>query len=92
MNFIDKVDTLLDVCPGVESSGNRTRVHNQDVGGSWDSMHQLKDLAKDIVLDYRDRDLRLFMRMAVRLGLFVYDEGDHIHIHEMFPNGMIWNG
>jgi len=91
MTFLDKVSQLLKLCPGSISSGYRDRGLNREVGGSWDSMHLL-DLARDIVLENRQNDLRLFMRMAVRLGLFVYDEGDHIHIHEMFPNGMIWNG
>ena len=91
MTFKEKVEALHKLCPYTVSSAYRNRALNREVGGSWDSMHLLA-LAMDAVLDDRTNDLKLFIRMAVRLGLFVYDEGDHIHIHEMFPNGMIWNG
>lgn len=91
MNFAEKMGLINRICPGTISSGFRDRNLNREVGGAWDSMHLL-GLAVDVVLNDRALDRKLFMRMAVRLGLFVYDEGDHIHIHEMFPNGMIWNG
>ncbi len=90
MNFAEKMGLINRICPGTISSGYRDRKLNTEVGGSWDSMHQL-GLAVDVVLNDRDNDLKLFIRMAVRLGLFVYDEYDHVHVHEIFNQGIIWN-
>lgn len=84
MRFEDKVRALLMLCDGRVTSWIRSKWSNDNVGGAKNSMHMV-GLAVDIVLDDRASDLELFKQMAARLKLFLLDETDHIHIHELNP-------
>lgn len=59
----------------------RTVKRNQEVGGVPNSKH-LSGLAIDLVLD-NPSDNQAFIQAAQGLGLFVLDEGDHIHINQV---------
>ena len=61
-----------------QTSGYRTTKRNQAVGGVPDSRH-LYWLAVDVVLD-DPLDTAAFVKEAVRQGLSVLEEGDHLHI------------
>ena len=87
MTFQEKINAVLRVCPGRESSGWRSVKKNKSksVGGVFNSTH-LVDLARDIVLKNKRRDKRLFISLCrKRLKLVCIDEGDHFHVHEPNP-------
>ncbi len=84
MRFEYKVRAILNVCPGRKTSGLRSREHNKRVGGVFASTHLL-DLAKDIVLDDKRKDGKLFKALCNRMKLVCIDEGDHFHVHEPNP-------
>lgn len=58
----------------------RTEKRNNEVGGLPKSLH-IKGLAIDVVLD-STVDKASFDRDANEIGLYVYDEGDHLHLYE----------
>jgi len=58
----------------------RTEKRNDAVGGLSKSLH-IKGLAIDVVLD-ETVDKAAFDRDANEIGLYVYDEGDHLHLYE----------
>jgi len=47
--FNTKIGNALYVVGGWTTSGQRTAHHNADVGGIWDSLHQV-DMAKDCIV------------------------------------------
>ena len=79
------IRVLCKVFGGSTTSGIRTTSRNSDVGGSPRSKH-LTGMADDVVLDdmaelYRDG----FVVAARKAGLWVLDEGDHIHVQGKAP-------
>lgn len=58
----------------------RTEKRNNAVGGLPKSLH-IKGLAVDIVLDSTANKAE-FEKDANEIGLYVYDEGDHLHLYE----------
>ena len=67
--------------PASITSWYRSPKRNKRVGGAASSMHLL-GLAVDVVLDSRE-DVNSFTLLAKRMGLWVLDEQDHIHIQEV---------
>lgn len=62
------------------TSWYRTEKRNNDVGGLIKSLH-LEGLAIDVVLDDQDV-LQAFIQSAQEIGIYIYNEGDHLHLYE----------
>jgi len=62
------------------TSGFRTLLRNQEIGGKDDSWH-LIGLAKDVVYDHGLPDRDVAMKVARPLGLFVYVAAGYKHHH-----------
>lgn len=58
----------------------RSEAHNVEVGGLPKSLH-LTGLAVDVVLDSAFTT-DLFRSYCKSIGVYVYDEGDHLHLYE----------
>lgn len=74
-----------------ETSGHRTHLRNNIVGGASQSRHQSMNgdenwcgaKARDLALDDNTEENRqALVRDAQALGLYALDEGDHVHIHD----------
>ena len=57
----------------------RTERRNEAVGGIPKSMHLTGD-AIDLILDPGE-DIEAFETDAAMLGIYVYNEGDHLHLY-----------
>ena len=80
MRFADKVEFLGRRWQASCSSWGRTAKRNEAVGGAFNSRH--KDwLGADLVLDAEENKAAL-INDARALGLWVLDEGDHVHVQE----------
>jgi len=78
--FMDKVDSALNIYPGSITSGRRSHKRNKRVGGHPRSLH-LCGLAVDVVLDSENKsDSVHFKVFCKRLGLKVVVESDHFHL------------
>ena len=86
--FNERVLCLCAIHGLSETSGMRTRDRNASVGGSEDSKHLLefggwaRDLAFDPYLgtELTPNERADILRDAQALGLWVVDEGDHLHV------------
>lgn len=76
--FAEHISDLCYLFDGSVTSWGRSRRHNEAVGGVENSRHR-EFLAVDVVLD--DQALRgHFTEWALRRGMKVLDEGDHLHV------------
>lgn len=80
MRFEDKLAILRALHPISVTSWFRTRAHNKAVGGAANSKH-LSGQAVDVRIG-DDGDRSQFKADAERLGLWVLEEDDHIHVQE----------
>lgn len=78
LQFLSAVVTLRILVPFSITSWCRTPTHNEAVGGVPNSFHLL-GLAVDIILDNPEQ-VRALSAQAVRMGLEVIIEGDHLHL------------
>jgi hypothetical protein len=78
-DFASHVRTYCSRFGGSVTSWGRTAAHNAAVGGVWNSQHLLW-LAVDVVYDTIP-DITIATDAARQLGLVIYREGDHDHIH-----------
>lgn len=83
MRFEDKIRLLAILFPLSVTSWLRSRKHNAQVGGVANSQH-LTGEAVDIVLDDTNQTAE-FQTWALRNGLQVIIEGDHLHVQQ--PRG-----
>lgn len=86
MNFV-KVSSLLTKILIIRkthefsvTSWIRTIERNKTVGGLPKSLH-LSGLAVDVVLDSSE-DKEVFKEDCHSIGLYAYDEGDHLHLYD----------
>lgn len=68
---------------GSETSGGRTTLRNDEVGGhpnSWHLLHR-HAMAVDVVLDDMSQSRKDAFRLAAaKLGIKCLDEGSHLHL------------
>ena len=62
----------------------RTIDRNAKVGGLPKSLH-LSGLAVDVVLDNKE-ETDVFKEACNSIGVYCYDEGDHLHLYERSNN------
>ena len=79
--FLDAKMQLASRYPFRETSGFRSVMDNAAVGGVHYSAHQFW-LGTDIV-PRPDVDWKELIEAGRRLGLFVLDEGDHLHLQPL---------
>jgi len=79
--FEERVEALQQKWGLRVSSGYRTPTDNERVGGDPDSAHMLH-LAVDLVGEslQDDESRRQIIEDALRLGLWILWEGDHLHL------------
>jgi uncharacterized protein YcbK (DUF882 family) len=80
-SLVCKVIILRELYSFSVTSWFRSEARNALVGGLPKSLHK-KGLAIDVVLD-SDVSLKDFKADAEILGLYVYNEGDHLHLYEV---------
>lgn len=81
LRFLSKIIMLSYEFHFSVTSWIRSEKRNKAVGGLVASLH-LSGYAVDVVLD-EDVDKAFFNFVADSYGLYVYDEGDHLHIYEI---------
>lgn len=79
--FAEHVSDLCYLFNGSVTSWGRSAKRNAEVGGLEKSRH-LDFLAVDVVLDTAALNPH-FAEWALRRGLKVLDEGDHLHVQPM---------
>lgn len=88
-DFLGRVADLCSLHGGSVVSWCRTENRNHDVGGSLSSKHLARYgyMACDVVLDEQGNSVfcQAFVENAKILGLWVKDEGDHIHLQGVEP-------
>ena len=62
----------------------RTIDRNDLVGGLPKSLH-LSGLAVDVILDKKE-EVDVFKEACNSIGVYCYDEGDHLHLYERVNN------
>lgn len=80
LSLLLRVALLRENYPFSVTSWWRTVKRNDAVGGLPKSLH-LRGLAIDVVLDPEVNQVD-FRIAAEKVGIYVYDEGDHLHLYE----------